>query len=240
MLHRILFVLTSTDSMGESGEPTGLWLEEFTVPYFAMHDAGYEIDVASIVGGPVPIDPRSLAAESEEIAENGRFRRDPGLQKTLQSTQPVGDVLFDEYSALFLPGGHGAMWDFPRSLPLAQGVSDMFLAGKIVAAVSHGPAGLLGARLPDGRPLVAGRWIAAFTSEEETAVGLKNRVPFLLDEALVERGARVMKGEPFVPVAAAHANLITGQNPQAAGLAAGIVVAALRRQGASKPPRAAI
>jgi putative intracellular protease/amidase len=240
MPHRILFVLTSTDTMGETGEPTGLWLEEFTVPYFAVYDAGYEIDVVSTAGGGVPIDPRSLSGESDEIAENQRYRSGAALQKILQWTRSVGEIRFEDYCAVFLPGGHGTMWDLPRSLPLARGIADLFTLGRIVAAVCHGPAGLLGARLPDGSPLVGGRWVAAFTSEEESAVGLKDKVPFLLDEALVAAGARLVKGEPFAPTAVAHGNLITGQNPQSARLTAGLLVAALRGQGAAKPLRAAV
>lgn len=235
MLHRILFVLTSSARMGEGGDPTGLWLEEFTIPYFALRDGGYLIDVVSTAGGVVPIDPRSVGDKSPAIMENQRFNSDPALQKTMSSTRAVTEVDFDKYSVLFLPGGHGTMWDLPHTQALARGVTDLFMTGRIVAAVCHGPAGLLGARLPDGRPLVAGRWIAAFTAEEEAAVGLKDRLPFLLDEALAASGARLVKGEPFLPMAVVHGNLVTGQNPQSARETAGIVVAALRRAGAAVP-----
>ena len=226
---RILFVVTSTATMGEGGDATGLWLEEFTVPYVALTDAAQSIEVVSTVGGVVPIDPRSLTDEAFEIPENRRYRDDPALQRLLHATRPVDRVRFAEYDTIFLPGGHGTMWDLPHCQPLAGGIGEMLTAGKPVAAVCHGPSGLLGAKLWDGRPAVAGRWVAAFTTEEEIAVGLRSKVPFLLDEKLVALGARVIKGEPFVPLAVAHANLITGQNPQSAREVAGLVLAALRR-----------
>ena len=235
MTQRILFVLTSTARMGEGGEPTGLWLEEFTVPYFFIRDAGHRVDVVSTAGGPVPIDPRSIGGESAQVPENRRYRDEPELAEMLRSTLSVQQVSFADYDGIFLPGGHGTMWDLPNNPVLAHGIRQMFTAGKPVAAVCHGPAGLIGATLPDGRPLVAGRWVSAFTTEEERAVGLENKVPFLLDEKLAALGARLVKGEPFTPVAVAHGNLITGQNPHSAREAAGLVIAALQRREAREP-----
>ena len=187
----------------------------------------------------MPIDPRSLR-NADRIAENRRYHDDHAAMEILRSIRPVDQIQFADYDAIFLPGGHGTMWDLPNSGALARGVSMMFTAGKPVAAVCHGPAGLVSARLPDGVPLVAGRWATAFTTEEERAVGLQDKVPFLLDERLGELGARVIKGEPFAPMAVAHGNLITGQNPQSAREVAGMAIAALRRRENEEPvqPRA--
>jgi putative intracellular protease/amidase len=224
---KILFVLTSSASMGAGGKPTGAWLEEFTVPYYFLRDAGLSADVATTAGGVVPFDPRSTGESSAEIAENRRFASDAELKALLKSTSPVEQVRFGNYAAIFLPGGHGTMWDLPNSTALARGISDMFAAGKPVAAVCHGPAGLVSATAPDGQPLVAGRWVAAFTTEEEVAVGLKEAVPFLLDERLASLGARLVKGRRFVPTAVADGNLITGQNPRSARATAALLIAAL-------------
>lgn len=230
---KVLFVLTSTATMGVGGKPTGLWLEEFTIPYFAIHDAGYSIDIVSTAGGAVPIDPRSVGGESaRQLAENGRYLNDPQLVAALAETPLVEEVRFGDYAAVFLPGGHGTMWDLPKSQTLADGVVELFTAGKPVAAVCHGPAGLVGATLPDGRPLVAGRYVSAFTTEEEVAVGLRNAVPFLLDARLAELGAHLVKGEPFKPTAVENGNLITGQNPQSARAAAALLVAELKQRSA--------
>lgn len=230
MSERVLFVVTSTSHMGDHGRPTGLWLEELTVPYLALRDAGHRLDVVSTAGGPVPIDPRSVGADLDQVPENRRFRNDPKLAAILQSTLSVNDVQFGDYAGVFLPGGHGTMWDLPDNPALAQGISTLFAAGRPVAAVCHGPSGLIAAVLPDGRPLVADRWVTAFTGEEESAVGMQDKVPFLLDERLASLGARVVKGALFHPMAIADGHLITGQNPTSARETAALMIAALQRK----------
>jgi putative intracellular protease/amidase len=233
---RVLFVLTSTSTMGEGGHRTGVWLEEFTVPYYAVRDAGFAAEIVTTAGGPVPFDPRSTGEASEEIPENTRFRADSGLQAVLKASRSIEQVIFGDYAAIFLPGGHGTMWDLPSSTALARAVGEIFAAGRPVAAVCHGPAGLVGARAPDGKPLVAGRWVAAFTTEEEVAVGLKDVVPFLLDERLAALGARLVNGRNFTPTAVVDGNLITGQNPQSALDTAALLLAALRRPNGKGAP----
>ena len=237
MAAKVLFVVTSTRAMGQSGKPTGLWLEEFTVPFFALRDAGHDIDVVSTKGGVVPLDPRSLEGDGERVPENMRFRAEYGITDILNLTEVVSEARFDTYSAIFLPGGHGTMWDLPECELLARVITALFTAGKPVAAVCHGPAGLVGAKLPDGRPLVAGRWVAAFTTDEEKVAGFLQVVPFLLDEKLAELGAQLVKGRPFITTAVADGNLITGQNPKSSREVAGMINAALRRQSVEQDRR---
>jgi len=229
MSEHVLFVVTSTAHMTGHGRLTGLWLEELTVPYLALRDAGHRIDVVSTAGGAVPIDPRSVGAEADQVPENQRFRNDPSLSALLQSTRSVNDISFADYGGIFLPGGHGTMWDLPDNQTLAQGISALFASGRPVAAVCHGPSGLIGARLPDGRPLVAGHSVAVFTTQEEAAVGMLNKVPFLLDERLASLGARLVKGEVFQPMAVVDGHLITGQNPASARDTGALLLAALQR-----------
>jgi putative intracellular protease/amidase len=226
----VLFVLTSTKAMGAAEKPTGAWLEEFTVPYYAIRGAGLLADIATIAGGAVPFDPRSTEEGSAELPENRRFRSDPELQAAIQRTSSVEQTRFADYAAIFLPGGHGTMWDFPHSAALARVVSDIFAADKPVAAVCHGAAGLVSATARDGRPLVANRWVSAFTTEEEVALGLKKAVPFLLDERLASLGARIVKGGNFVTTAVVDGRLITGQNPKSARATAALLIAALRSE----------
>ena len=59
----LLIVLTSHDQLGDTGEKTGFWLEEFTTPYYIFLDAGAKITLASPNGGMPPIDPRSLSED---------------------------------------------------------------------------------------------------------------------------------------------------------------------------------
>ena len=132
------------------------------------------------------------------------------------------------YDALFLPGGHGTMFDYPGSEELARLVERFDREGKIVAAVCHGPAGLVSAKNADGTPLVAGRRVAAFTDSEERAVGLDDAVPFLLETRLKELGAKHEGGPDFKPFALRDGNLVTGQNPASATRTAELVMEALK------------
>jgi putative intracellular protease/amidase len=237
---RVLVVATSHGRMGASGEATGVWLEELETPYYVLLDAGAEVTLASVRGGEIPFDPRSVSAPSgtassgEEPAGEQelppsvhRFLADGRSMAVARDTPAVGDVDGAMFDAVFLPGGHGAMWDLPESGALARLVGALFDQGRVVAAVCHGPAGLVSARRRDGRPIVEGREVTAFTNSEERAVGLDKIVPFLLEDWLEELGARFVGGPDWQPHAVRHGNLITGQNPQSSELVARHVLEAL-------------
>lgn len=226
----ILFILTSTSHMG-NGKPTGVWLEEFTTPYYALRDAGYEVEISSPKGGEIPIDPRSLEAEGASQPESvQRYLKDAGAQHLLRNSAKVNNVDTTRYAAVFLPGGHGTMWDFPQDKKIASIVSQTLIAGRVVAAVCHGPAGLLTAVDGRGKPIVKGRRIAAFTNSEEAAVGLTDEVPFLLEDKLAAMGAILVKEENFQPIAVSDEGLITGQNPASSALVAQLMLEALKKQ----------
>ncbi|MFM8758985.1 MAG: type 1 glutamine amidotransferase domain-containing protein, partial [Methylophilaceae bacterium] len=168
----ILFVLTSHAMLGDKGKPTGVWFEELSTPYYALVDAGYNVEIVSIDGGAVPIDPKSKKAIGENPASVDRFLKDDAAMKKITTTSSVADIKADQYAAVFLPGGHGTMWDLPNSKPLANLLGKAMDEGKVVAAVCHGPAGLVNATLKNGDSIVKGRKVSAFTNEEEDAVGL--------------------------------------------------------------------
>lgn len=210
---KILIITTSHTNLGNTDKKTGLWLEELTTPYYAFLDAGASVTVASIQGGPVPIDPESEKAEGENSPSVERFRSDAGAQKAVANTPSINDVNASTYDAVFLPGGHGTMWDFPQSDRLCQIISETLVQGRVVSAVCHGPAGLISAKTATGDSVVKGRKVAAFTDAEESAVGLTATVPFLLESKLRELGADIHKAGNFEACAIADGNLITGQNP---------------------------
>lgn len=224
---RILIVTTSHASMGDAGEKTGVWLEELTTPYYAFVDGGAKVTLASIAGGPVPIDPRSAGDDAKKEESVRRYLDDAALQSEVTDTPAVTSLDGSEYDALFLPGGHGTMWDYPTSTPLAGLVSRFLKAGKPVAAVCHGPAGLTLAKGADGCSIVAGKTITGFTNGEEEAVGLTSVVPFLLEDRLRELGGDYRKGPNFAPFALRDGLLITGQNPASAGKVAALTLEAL-------------
>jgi putative intracellular protease/amidase len=223
---KILIVATSANKMIPSDEPTGIWLEELTTPYYAFHDAGVDVSLTSISGGPIPVDARSMKPGGENDASVERYLKDDAFQAAVADTPKFTTIDPAGYDALFLPGGHGTMFDYPRSEELARLVERFNHDGKIVAAVCHGPAGLVSAKQPDGTPFVAGRRLAAFTDSEERAAGLDKAVPFLLESRLKELGALHEGGPDFGPFAVRDGLLITGQNPASATRTAELVLKA--------------
>ena len=224
---KILIVTTSHASLGSTDKKTGLWIEELTTPYYAFVDAGASVAIVSIQGGAIPIDPGSQKAEGENSPSVERARTDEKFQQAITNTPALEEVKASEYDAVFLPGGHGTMWDLPESDRRAQIVSETLAQGRIVSAVCHGPAGLVSARTSAGEPIVKGRKVAAFTNAEEDAVGLSETVPFLLESKLRELGADIQKAGNFEAFAIADGNLITGQNPTSSELVAEKVLNAI-------------
>ena len=238
---KVLIVASSHDRMGTTDHRTGVWLEELATPYYALLDGGAEVTFASIKGGPIPWDPRSLPAEAgegpgeepkeqqEEVpASVHRFLSDERATRLAQDTPALSSVEVGSFDAIFLPGGHGVMWDAAEDEVLAQAVGSLFDGGKLVAAVCHGPAGLVKARRQDGRPIVEGLRVSGFANTEEEAVGLTSVVPFLLEDRLRELGGHYERGPDFQPFAIQDGNLITGQNPQSSDLVARRLLDALR------------
>ncbi len=225
---RILIIATSADRMTPGTEPTGVWLEELTTPYYAFRDAGAEVTLASIKGGAIPVDQRSVNADGENDASVERYLKDEAFKAEVANTPAFTSIDPEGYDAVFLPGGHGTMFDYPGSEELARLVERFDRESKIVAAVCHGPAGLVSAKKPDGTPLVAGRRVAAFTDSEERAVGLDEAVPFLLETRMKELGAKHESGPDFQPFGVRDGNLVTGQNPASATRTAELVMEALK------------
>lgn len=216
---RILMVLTSHAALGATAERTGLWLEEFTTPYYALLDAGHTVVLASPRGGVVPVDPRSLAPDAASDSTR-RYLAEGEAQAVLTRALPLAAVGVAPFDALFYPGGHGPMWDLAQD-PVNAALLLAFVAQrKPVAAVCHGPAALLAARDGQGRTIFEGRRVTGFSNAEERAVGLDEVVPFLLQDRLVAGGGIYSCAPPFTPHREIDDGLITGQNPASALLVA--------------------
>ncbi len=224
---KILIIVTSSGQMGEGGEPTGVWLEELAVPYLHLRDAGFDVTVVSVEGGKLPVDPRSISERGDNPEPVERFLDDEHGQRILENSRSLSSVNPTEFDAVFFPGGHGTMWDFPAD-DIGQIVADFLAADKPVAAVCHGPAALVSAKGADGKPIVDGLEVSAFTNSEEEAVGLQDAVPFSLIDRLRELGAEVKTAPDFEPFAVRDGLLITGQNPQSSEKVAELLAAALK------------
>lgn len=209
MTKNVLFVLTSHHALGETGKPTGFHLFEAAAPWSILTDAGFKIDFASPKGGHAPIDPGSMDREPEA----NRRLLDEGREH-INNTLALEHVDASRYDGVYLPGGHGAMWDLPGNKALQQIIRTVHEDNNgVVAAVCHGPAAFVGLKLSDGRYLVEGRHIACFSDLEEMAVGRDKVVPFLLAGRLREQGAIHEMADNFGECVRSDGRLVTGQNP---------------------------
>ncbi|UOQ91600.1 type 1 glutamine amidotransferase domain-containing protein [Halobacillus shinanisalinarum] len=207
MPKKILMVVTNHGKITKD-KPTGIWLSEFGEPFNEFNNHGFDVTVASPKGGKAPVDPGSVSEdEPQEILDT---------KPHLEDTVAIDTLSADSFDAIFLPGGHGTMFDFPDNQKLQELTRDMYEADKSVAAVCHGPAGLVGVKLTSGERLVKGKQINSFTDAEETDTTLDQYMPFLLESKLRELGANFIKKDNWAKHIEVDGNLITGQNPQSA------------------------
>ncbi|QHE53975.1 type 1 glutamine amidotransferase domain-containing protein [Pontibacillus sp. HMF3514] len=216
---RILMVLTNHTKITDDHK-TGLWLEEFAVPYNTFKEQGYDVKVTSIDGGEVPLDPNSIPEEEKDEWKDA--------QEELKNTAKLTKEDSEGFDAVFLPGGHGTMFDFPDSETLQLVLQEHAEADKVIGSVCHGPAGLVNVTYKDGTPLVKGKKVNGFTDEEEKDMGLDPHMPFLLETKLREKGGDFVSGDSWSDFSVRDGNLVTGQNPMSSQSAANKVVEALQ------------
>jgi len=228
---KILIVLTSHDELGDTGEKTGFWLEEFAAPWYVFKDAGAKITLASPKGGHPPLDPKSDDPGAQTAAIL-RFKQDRDVREELANTVRLADIAADD-DAVFYPGGHGPLWDLSGNRDSIALIESLYKAGKPVAAVCHAPAVFRHTRTPDGAPLVRGKSVTGFANTEEKAAGLTKIAPFLVEDMLKEKGGKYTKAGDWLAHTVVDGNLITGQNPASSEAAAHAVLEqlAVSRQG---------
>lgn len=208
----ILMVLTSHGQLGNTGEKTGFWLEEFAAPYYVFRDAGVKVTLASPKGGQPPLDPKSDQPEFQtEFTE--RFHADEEARAALANTHPLAEIKAGDYDAIFYPGGHGPLWDLAEDKHSIKLIESFYAAGKPVGAVCHGPAVFRHTRV-HARSLVHGKSVTGFSNSEEAAVQLTEVVPFLVEDMLKAHGAHYSKRGDWEPYVVVDGKLVTGQNPQ--------------------------
>ncbi len=208
---KILAVVTSTDVMGSSGKITGFELTELARAYYVFQANGFEVDVASPLGGAPPV----VIDKGDMKEYDYAFMNDSIAQNKISQSLALSEIDPNLYSGVFFVGGKGAMFDFPDNPYLQSLIKDYLVNGKVVGAVCHGPAALVNIKLDNGESLLANRTISSFTNEEELLLipDAKEIFPFLLQEKLTQNGAQFNKGNMYLNNVSVDQNLVTGQNP---------------------------
>ncbi|GFS16559.1 thiamine biosynthesis protein ThiJ [Elysia marginata] len=225
MAKKILIILTSTDKMGDTGKPTGWYLPELAHPYKVLVEAGFEMDSISPKGGKSPVDPGSVEAYKDDPVCQW-FHKDDKAQALVNSTKTAGQINPSDYVAVLYPGGHGPMFDLANDATIAEITSKVFNNGGVVAAVCHGPAGLVPVKI-NGEPIVKGRKVTAFSNAEEDAMQLSSAMPFMLETKLKEQGGQFAAAALWQNHVVVDGKLITGQNPNSAHAIAEAMIALL-------------
>lgn len=221
---KVVIVCTSANEC--MGHPTGVWLEEAAVPYYLFREKGFQVVLASIKGGEIPVDKASLTGDFY-VAAAKKFMEDEEAVGKLHNSIPLADVDFKTADAIYLAGGHGTCADYVGNATLKAAVELLYKENKIVAADCHGPIGLAHCEKPDKTPLVQGKTVTGFTDSEEKAVGLVDKVPFLIETKFKEQGAKFEGGPDWAPKVCIDGNLYTGQNPASSEQLATAVAKAL-------------
>ncbi len=215
---RILMVLSSHERLGNTERRTGLWFEEFALPYYAFRDAGADIMLTSPKGGYAPVDPDSDGphAHAPTLA---RFQQDVQARAALNDTLQLQQIHAEDFDGAFYPGGHGSLWDLSSNKRSGELIAALYDMKKPIAFICHGVSALLSVTDSHGQHLIRGKRLTGFSNSEVAAMGLKDIVPLKLEDELQKRGAIYSKGADDTSHVVRDGHLITGQNhPSTAAL----------------------
>lgn len=222
---KILAVVTSTSTMGDSGQPTGYELTELARAYYVFQANGFEVDVASPLGGTPPV----VIDDEDMGVYDFAFLNDSVAQYKTSHTLPIKEVVPEDYRAIYFVGGKGAMFDFPNNKAIQSIVRDYYQSDRVIGAVCHGPAALVNITLDNGHSMLNNKQVSGFTNEEELLLipEADSVFPFLLQDELIAKGAVFNEGAMYLENVSRDQNLITGQNPWSVWAVAESMISAL-------------
>lgn len=208
----VLIAVTNHATLGDTDQENGTYAPELTHVVDVLNKANVAYDIASIKGGKAPL----YGTDIEGDSVNEAVLKDESFAEAINNTMTLADVDVSKYSGVFYPGGFGLLSDLAEDKDVAQKSAAIYENGGVVAAVCHGPAGLLPITLSSGESLLADKSVTAFTREEEIDFGTIDDIPFLLEEKLARVAAQYSKKQPWQELVVVDGNVITGQNPASA------------------------
>lgn len=211
---KILFVTTNVSEIGELKD-TGVTLEEFAIPYLIFRATGYDVEVASLLGGLSPVDEKSMSCSNPMEWDD--------CIKILRATKSIDEVINNEYDCVYFVGGHGAMKDFPYCDKIISLINKMNSENKIIASICHGVSALLGVE-----NLINQKYVTSFTDREEKILKTNETMPFSLQTKLVDCNAYFVEAKPWIAHVERVQNIITGQNNKSSTLIAETIIDAIQ------------
>jgi putative intracellular protease/amidase len=229
---RVLAVVTSTATIGDSGRKAGYELTELSRAYYVFRANGYEVDIASPRGGEPP-----MKLDEDLDQADHAFLNDADARRKLKTTLRLSEIDASRYEAVYFVGGKGTMFDFPDDADIQRIVRTIHARGGVIGAVCHGPAALLNVRLDDGSRLLSGRRVAGFSNDEELFLieNARELFPYLLQDALRDAGARYVEGPMYLDNTVVDDRLVTGQNPWSTWSVAEAMVRAMGHAPVARP-----
>ncbi|MBA3073897.1 MAG: type 1 glutamine amidotransferase domain-containing protein [Anaerolineae bacterium] len=216
---RALIIATNHDTLGDTGEATGVYGSELTIAYYEFLDAGMTVDIASIEGGEIPFEPVSLRWPLTTHADK-RYLNDEDAQTKTQNSLKIDNVNFLDYDIIWMAGGWGAAYDLGYSEVLGEKISAANAEGILLGSVCHGALGFLKATDVDGSALVEGRTMTAVTDKQVKELGIEI-TPQHPETELRRLGANFVSGTAFrdffATYVAVDGNIVTGQNQNSSG-----------------------
>lgn len=229
---KVLIITTSHARLGKDGRKTGVYASEMTVPYYQFYDAKMTVDLASIKGGEIPIEPISLKYPLATAADK-RFLEDLEFQRKTKNSLSIETLNFSDYDLVFMSGGWGAAYDLGTSQVLGEKITQANADQKILGSVCHGALGFLMAKEKNGDPLVKGKVITAVTDKQVNELGV-SVTPMHPETELRKLGADFRSNTAFRDVFAnlvlVDGNLVTGQNQNAGAETAQTMMRLLREK----------
>ncbi len=229
---RALVITTSHDTLGETGKATGVYASEMTWPYYEFLDANMQVDVASIKGGEIPIEPVSLRWPMAMSADK-RYLADPDLQEKVRHSLKIDDLDFTQYDLIYMAGGWGAAYDLGTSEVLGRKLSEAYATGAVLGSVCHGALGFLQATDADGEPLLKGRHATGVSDKQVRELNI-TITPQHPETELRKIGAIYESNttfrDMFANLTVVDGRIVTGQNQNAGSETAQKMMAVLAQQ----------